>query len=137
MPSRSKRDRRRSSRSVRSIVTAREKSAARTSSLLPLVHHLHEIAEQVERVVGAGGGFGVVLDGDGGLAAVAETFERLVVEIDVHVLDLVLRQRVGIDRKAVILRGDLDAAGAEVLDRMIAAAMAELQLVRPAAEREA
>ena len=51
-------------------------------------------------------------------------------------LDIV-GQRFGIDRKAVILRGDLDLAGLEKLDRMIRAAMTELELERFSAEREA
>src|SRR5438876_12431125 len=80
---------------------------------------------------------GVVLHGQQGLAAVAEAFQGLVVEVDVRVLDVVLAQRVGVDGEAVVLRGDLHAAAAEVLDRMVAAAMAELELVRLAAESEA
>ena len=46
-------------------------------------------------------------------------------------------ERVGIDGEAVVLRGDLDAAGAEVFDRMVAAAVAELELVGLAAEGQA
>ena len=46
-------------------------------------------------------------------------------------------QRIGIDREAVIVRGDFDLAGELVQHRMIRAAMAELQLVGLAAEREA
>ena len=41
-----------------------------------------------------------------------------------------------IDGEAVVLRGDLDLAGLELLDRMIGAAVAELQLVGLAAHRE-
>ena len=40
----------------------------------------------------------------------------------------------GFDRKAVILRGDLDLAGPQFLDRVIRAAMAELQLEGLAAD---
>src|SRR4051794_16234883 len=80
---------------------------------------------------------GVVLDGEHGLALVPETFERLVVEVDVRVFDIVRVQRIGIDCEAVILRRDLDASAAQILDRMIAAAVSELQLVRAAAERQA
>ena len=47
------------------------------------------------------------------------------------------RQRVGIDREAVILRRDLDLPGLELLHRLIRAAVAELQLVRLAAQRQA
>ena len=107
------------------------------SSALPLVDHLQEVAEQIERVVRAGGGLGVVLHGQDRLAAVAEAFQRLVVEVDVRELDVVLAERVGVDGEAVVLRGDLDPAAAQVLDRMVAAAVAELQLVRLAAEGQA
>src|SRR5882672_1947161 len=82
-------------------------------------------------------GLGVILHGQHRLALVPETFQRLVVEIDVCVFDLVRVQRIGVDREAMILRRDLDASAAKILDRMIAAAMSELQLVRAAAEREA
>ena len=47
------------------------------------------------------------------------------------------RQRIGIDAEAMVLRGDLDGARIELLHRMVAAAMAELQLVGLGAEREA
>src|SRR5436305_10713363 len=75
-----------------------------------LVDHLHELAEEIERVVGAGGSFGVVLDGQDGLAAVAEALQGLVVEVDVRVLDVVLAEGVGVDGEAVVLGGDLDAS---------------------------
>ncbi len=39
----------------------------------------------------------------------AEAFEGLVVEIHVSDLDFVEVERIGIDREAVIVRGDLDA----------------------------
>ena len=46
------------------------------------------------------------------------------------------RQRRRVHREAVVLRGDLDAAGGEVLHRLVGAVVAELQLVRAAAERQ-
>ena len=46
-------------------------------------------------------------------------------------------QRVGVDREAVVLGADLDLAGREVLAGLVAAVVAELELVRLAAEREA
>ena len=45
-------------------------------------------------------------------------------------------ERIGIDREAVIVRGDFDALRELVDHRMIGAAMAEFQLVSLAAERE-
>ena len=41
----------------------------------------------------------------------------------------------GVNRKAVVVGGDLDLAGRQVLDRLVAAAMAEFQFVGFAAER--
>ncbi len=59
--------------------------------------------------MGAGGGFGVVLDAEDRQMSVSKPFERLVVEVDVARLD-VGRQRRGIDGEAVVLSGDLDLA---------------------------
>ncbi len=44
---------------------------------------------------------------------------------------------VEVHAKAVVLAGDLDLTGVEVLDGMIGAAMAELELVGPAAQGQA
>ena len=65
-----------------------------------------------------------------------QAFERLVVQIDVRQLDFALRQRIGIDGEVVVVRRDLDLAGRQLLYRMIAAVVSELQLVGLAAERE-
>ena len=46
-------------------------------------------------------------------------------------------KRCAIDGEAVVLAGDLDAAGVEVLHRLVAAAMAELELVGLGADRPA
>ena len=47
------------------------------------------------------------------------------------------RQRIGIDGEAVVLGRDLDLVRGEVLHRVVAAAMAELQLERLPAQRQA
>ena len=83
-----------------------------------------EFAEEVAGVVGSGGGFWVVLDGEDWGVAVAEAFDGLVVEIDVGDLD-VGWEGVGVDGEAVVLAGDGDLAGAEVFDGLVAAAVAE------------
>ncbi len=67
----------------------------------------------------------------------AEAFERLVVQIDVGDVDVVEVERIGIDREAVIVRGDFHLVGELVEDRMIGAAVAEFQFVGLAAEGEA
>ncbi len=46
------------------------------------------------------------------------------------------RQRLRIDREAMILRGDLHPPRAQIHHRMIRAVMAEAELVGVAAERE-
>src|SRR5688572_33057810 len=66
----------------------------------------------------------------------AEALERLVVQVDVRELDVVLVERVRIDREPVILRRNLHAAGPQIFHRMIAASMSELQLVGSAPQRK-
>ena len=51
----------------------------RRGSGFELLHHLHEIFEQVVRIVGAGAGLGVVLDAEERHVFVAQAFERVVV----------------------------------------------------------
>ena len=91
-------------------------------------HHVGELGEEIVGVVGAGGGFRVVLDAEKGKLFVAHTFVGVVVEVDVRNLDVARRQRFGIDAKAVILSGDFDFFGQKILHGMIGAVMAELQL---------
>ncbi len=66
-----------------------------------------------------------------------EAFERVVVEVDVRGLAADFFEAVRIDREAVVLAGDLDLAGVQVLHRLIAAAMAELELECLGAQRQA
>ena len=75
----------------------------------------------------------MILDAENRQAMVPEPFQSLVVEIDVAGLDLG-RQGRGIDRKAVVLRCDLDLTGLLVPDRMIGATVAELELECASAE---
>src|SRR3954464_2014976 len=105
---------------------------------------LQEAVEEIEAVVRAGPGLGVVLDGAPGDVEQRQALDRAVVEVDVAELgraevclpahglvggDGLLAARAE-DREAVVLRGDLDAAGLEVLDRVVGAAVAEGQLER-------
>lgn len=75
----------------------------------------------------------MVLHAEDGEFAVAETFDGAIVEIDVADFE-VGREGVGIDRKTVVLAGDVDFAGAEVFDGLVAAAMAEFEFEGVAAE---
>ena len=92
-----------------------------------------EVGEQVVAIVGAGGGFRVVLDAEDGQRLVAEAFERAVVEVDVGGFD-VGGKGGGVDGEAVVLRGDLDPAGPFVAHRVIGASMAELEFEGGCAE---
>src|SRR5882757_6190246 len=73
-----------------------------------LGHQADEVVEEVARVVWAGRGFGVILDAEHGMIAQAESFERLIVEIDVSDFGFGWVERIGIDGEAVVVRGDLD-----------------------------
>src|SRR5207248_11593428 len=64
-------------------------------------------------------------------------FKRRVVQVQMRELDLGLRQRIRIDGEVVIVRGDFDFAGVQLLHRMIAAMVPELQLESFAAECKA
>lgn len=64
----------------------------------------------------------------------AQTRQSLIINIPVGELDFTFIQALRINREAVIVRGDFDAARAHVSDRMIAAAMTEFQLEGCAAE---
>ena len=79
--------------------------------------------------MGAGAGFGVVLDAEDGQVGVAEAFDGAVVEVDVGDDAAAGFEALLVDGEAVVLAGDLDSAGVEVLDRLVAAAVAELELV--------
>src|SRR5215211_7004008 len=102
-----------------------------------LGHQGHEIVEKIAGVVWTRRGFGVVLDAEYRMISQPESFERLVVEIDVGDLGVCGVERFGIDGETVIVRGDLDFVSQLVDDRMVRAAMAKFHLVSLAADREA
>ena len=66
-----------------------------------------------------------------------QAFQGVVVQIHVGQVDFALLERIGIDGKVMVVRGDFDLPGVRLLHRMIATVMAELQLVALAAKREA
>src|SRR3954447_9731100 len=112
------------------------------SSLRGTGDPLEEAIEEIQRVVRSGPGLGVVLHGAARHIEQLEPLDRAVVEVDVAELRraevrVPADRLVGLDRlravraehrEAVVLRGDLDLAGRQVLDRVVAAAMAEGQL---------
>jgi len=84
--------------------------------------------------VGAGAGFGVILNAKGGQAAVAKALDGAIVEVDVRHHAAVGFEAFLIDGKAVVLAGDFHAVRVEILHRLIRAAMAEFQFVRRRAD---
>ena len=99
--------------------------------------HFGEAVEEVGGVVRAGGGFGMVLDGEDGFGGVAETFEGLVVEVDVGGFSAAGFEGGEVDGEAVVLGGDFDFFGADVLDGLVAAAVTEFEFVGCGAHGEA
>src|SRR3954454_6988780 len=105
---------------------------------------LKEPVEEVEAVVRAGAGLRVVLDRAARHVEEGEALDRAVVEVDVRQLRgaevrLPAHRLVAGDRllaaraehgEPVVLRGDLDPPGLEVLDRVVGAAVAERELER-------
>ncbi len=101
-----------------------------------LAHQAGEAAEQIVAVARAGRGLRVVLHREHRPVLQREAAVRAVEQRDVRLLDI-RRQRLLVDREAVVHRGDLDLAGGQVLHRMVRAVMALMHLHRLAAEREA
>lgn len=109
-----------------------------------VLHKFAETVEQVGRIVRACCGLRVVLHGECGDVHALQAFDHVVVQIDVgdeHLAVLaVFKRRVdlladrGVDREAVVVGGDLDLAGGQILDRLVDAAVAELELVGAEAE---
>ena len=91
-------------------------------------HELAEPLEQVQRVVGARGGLRVVLHAEGASVRRVEAFAGAVVQVHVG-RARVTREGVDVHHEAVVLRGDLDAAGGQIFDRLVQPAVAELELV--------
>jgi hypothetical protein len=73
-------------------------------------HGFDELDEEVVGVVGAGAGFGVVLDGEDGARSVAQSGDGAIVEVVVADVE-VGADGVGADGEAVVLAGDFDLFG--------------------------
>ena len=70
----------------------------------------------------------MILHAKRGHVFAADAFDRLIVQIDVRDFNA-LRQRIGLQRKTVVLRSDLDATGVTIQHRLIGSAMSEFQFV--------
>src|SRR5262245_32697864 len=89
---------------------------------------LDEAVEEVLVVLGPGAGFGVVLDGEDGEVPVDEPLDGAVVQVEVGDDEPALwgdARRVHLE--AVVLGGDVDPAGAQVLHRVVGPPVAELE----------
>ena len=80
-------------------------------------------------------GLGVVLDGQDRHVSAGEALKCVVVEIYMRRNVAAAVERFSFDRKAAILRRDLHTCRVQVLDRFVAAAVAELELERLRADR--
>ena len=83
--------------------------------------------------MGAGGGFGMVLNAENRFFLVAKTFDGLVVEV-YSIDNNVGGQRFGVNSETVVLGGDFDFAGFQIFDRLVAAAMTKFEFERFAAK---
>ena len=77
---------------------------------------------------------GMILHAKERQRAMAHAFVGVVVQIDVGDFHVARRKRIGIDAKAVILRGNFHFSRAQILHRMVRAVMTEFQLEGAAAE---
>src|ERR1700744_3219788 len=110
-----------------------------------------EAVEEMDAVVRSGSRPRAVLDAAAGGAEQRQSLDSPVVEVDVRELrgaevGVPAHRLVAVDRllpagaehrEAVVLRGDLDASGLEVLDGVVGAAVPERQLERLQPERAA
>src|ERR1700709_1639148 len=93
-----------------------------------LAHHGDEPVEQMMAVARTRARLGMVLHREGALRGRRAAFVAAVEQADMGDADA-LGQRLVVHREAVILAGDLDLSGREILHRLIGAAMAEIELV--------
>ena len=101
-----------------------------------LSHHVEKLIEERSGVMGTRCRLGVILQAEHRAPREGHALDGAVVEVHVRELGAA-GQRVHVDGEAVVLRGDLDAARLQVLDRVVHAVVAELELVGAAPERQA
>ncbi len=96
--------------------------------MTPALLRRQKPVEHLERIERTRGAFGVVLDGLDRQAVVAQPFDGAVVEVALADPEPALgRKRIAHHRHLVVLGRHLDAAGAEVVDRVVRAVVAEAQ----------
>src|SRR3954463_13874668 len=81
--------------------------------------------------------FRMVLHAEQRQVAMPQSLQRAVIQIDMRLDDLTVRERIWVNGKVMIVRRDLHLLRLQLLHRMIAAVVSELELVCLAAERQA
>src|ERR1043165_1439110 len=95
------------------------------TGLTTFLNQLRELREEVAGIVRARCGFGMILDAEDRQFAMPHALHGAVIQIDVRDLHF-FRQRIRIHRESVILRGDRNLAGSQILHWLIPTAMPEL-----------
>src|SRR4051812_22297427 len=98
-------------------------------------HQIGESGEEIMAVARAGRGLRMILHREHRPVFQGDAAVRSVKQRDMRLLRA-LRQRLAVDREAVIHRSNLDLAGGEILHRMIGAVMALMHFHRAGADRE-
>ena len=80
-----------------------------------------------------GRGLGVILNTKDRNGIAAQALHRAVIQVDMRNL-CIRRQRLRVNREPMVLRRDRNLPGEQILDRLVAATMAELQLERLSAQ---
>ena len=97
-------------------------------------HEFDEIIEEVMRVVRSGRRFRVILHAEYRMAAVTKTFQGVIVQVHVRDLDVGWIERILVHGEPVVVRCDFNSLAHLVENRVVRAAMPELELVGLAAE---
>src|SRR2546427_2488557 len=100
-----------------------------------LLHHLYEAIEEIPDVVRPRTGFGVPLEAKRRPVGACEALQAAIEEGYVGGLE-VRRERVRVDREAVVLAGDDDRSPFQVFHRVVCAVMPELHLHGPGSRCE-
>lgn len=99
------------------------------SRSLLLAHHGNKAVKEIHGVMGARCEFGMVLDGEGRIFCVLHALQTVVIEVDMGNLNLIFWEAAFVYTKAMVLCSYLHMAGSEIFYRLVAAAVAEFQLV--------
>ena len=104
------------------------RNASNSPRLPSCFDELRKIDEELFGVVRAGGGFGVVLDGEDGVFRRTGAFHGAVIQVDMS--DFGIGGEVlAVGGEAVVLSGDFDFTSAQILHGLVASAVTELEFV--------